>query len=243
MIEGQTDEYCHTTGEQITFILPYQAIEKSRFLFLGQAIYWIMSRGRLANFENADEEWGRYTECAHELFDNIDNFRPHIEGYQKGRDGENENLPGGIWANMRMEPVNIPGTMGKFFPIFSSIDPGEDREDGGHVMVGEKEWYGVRIPTSFVLERWPLISQASPLTKMSSIASYKRWLANTVSASPHLSTHTKVRLKAEASKHGISGKQAEIARGEVLNELSNRGLDISAWRSAGRPKNHSDTIL
>jgi len=155
MTEGQTEENCHMAREQITFILPYQDIEKSHFLFLGQAIYWIMSRGLAITFVDADEEWRRYTECAQELFNKIDEFRPRIEGYQKGSDGVNEKLPDGIWANMRMEPVNVPNTMGKFFPIFSSIDPGKGREDGGHVMVGEEEWYGVRLLISFVLEHWP----------------------------------------------------------------------------------------
>ncbi len=152
MTEGQTEENCHTTKEQFTFILRYEDIEKGHFLFLGQAIFWIMSRGRLVKFNNADEEWGQYTECAHELFRLIDYNNPVVEGYPVGGGSVYEQIPNGIWASIDLEPNGYND------PFFSPID--EKRDNGGSIYLGSKAWGSVRIPRSFVLEHWPLIEES-----------------------------------------------------------------------------------
>lgn len=152
MIEETTEENCHTTTEPISFIMPYEDIEKSHFLFLGQAIFWIMSRGKLVEFENANEEWDRYTECAHELFQLIDYINPVVEGYPAGGNTVYEPIPNGIWASISLKPDGYNN------PFFSPID--EKREDGGSIHIGNKAWGSVRIPRSFILEHWPVIEDS-----------------------------------------------------------------------------------
>ncbi|MCV0395921.1 MAG: hypothetical protein K5872_06655 [Rhizobiaceae bacterium] len=111
------------------------------FLFLGEAIDWILSQGNEIETECACKNWD---EAERKFFDQIDADGPKVTGYQADR--VYRELPTGIWARMNKG--------GSRDPAFSPIDESEEREDGGTVWVGDSMWEGVRVPTAFVLEHW-----------------------------------------------------------------------------------------
>ncbi|WP_353644220.1 hypothetical protein [Mesorhizobium sp. WSM2239] len=120
-------------------------IKAQRFLFLGEAIEWIISRGKPSRSAVVAERWDA---AERELFDFLDAESVDVQGYPApNRPRIHETLPRGIWA--RMNKGNSDD------PWFSPVDDSEEREDGGSLYVGDLRWDGVRLPTSFVLKHWP----------------------------------------------------------------------------------------
>ncbi|WP_395449381.1 hypothetical protein ACHMW7_05775 [Aminobacter sp. UC22_36] len=126
-------------------------VEHGAFMFLGEAIDWIICRGLpLPSQEFAD----RWDEAEQNLFAVLDTNVVTVQGYPAPNMLRvYEDLPLGIWARMNRG--------GSGDPMFSSVDDSEEREDGGSVFVGDQRWDGVRLPTTFVMRQWPTFPEGS----------------------------------------------------------------------------------
>jgi hypothetical protein len=119
------------------------------WIFLGQAIVWIICRGGLREPFSIAEGWEN---AERQLFDALSSGDFAAEGYSSSR--IEEPLPRGIWTRMnRGDPAD---------PWFTPIDNVEMREDGGTVTVGGQTWNGVRMPAQAVFDRWPGVAGRIP---------------------------------------------------------------------------------
>ena len=136
-------------GQEAVYHVERSSLRGRRYLFLGEAVEWIISRGERVAYSLGDYR-GQDPEGAaeQELFDRLDAAsKPHVEGYRFDQPRSYESLPLGIWARMNRGGFNDP--------TFTPVDDVEGRDDGGCVRFGDKQWNGVRLPTAFVLKHWP----------------------------------------------------------------------------------------
>jgi hypothetical protein len=140
-----TNETYPTVPTDYSRDLVLAKIEGERFIFLGQAIEWIISRDQPNTSAVIAERWDA---AERELFALLDAGLVDVQGYRAPNYPRvYETLPQGIWARMNKGEGDDP--------TFSPVDGSEEREDGASVFVGEQRWDGVRIPTSIVVENWP----------------------------------------------------------------------------------------
>ncbi|MEX4008472.1 hypothetical protein [Neoaquamicrobium sediminum] len=142
-----------TDAVSYPFRLTEDDVRAKPYLFLGQAIQWIICRGRDTDTAILADGW---QDAEQQLFDFLDAGSTTVSGYRPGK-REYENLPHGIWARMNKGHQNDPR--------FSPIDDAEQREDCGSVEVGMDRWNGVRIPVSVILETWPPAPPGEALSK------------------------------------------------------------------------------
>lgn len=143
-------------------------IANKEWLFLGEAIEWIMSRGRIVPEERYDKWWRAAKRV---LFRRLDANRggrkqASVQGYRaESGTQEYKKLPRGIWA--KMKGISMPGSQfdPSRNPLFSPVDDGEECDNGGTIWrrkkKKEEKWEGVRLRTKFVLKHWPLKAAAN----------------------------------------------------------------------------------
>ncbi|UGX86179.1 hypothetical protein [Phyllobacterium meliloti] len=123
---------------------------KQQFMFLGEAIAWIISRGDEMSSEETAHHWDV---AERELFDFLAAGAIAAQGFPAPYSVQvYEDLPAGIWSMMNTGQSNL---------TFSPLDDSLQRHDGGSINVGPNRWDGVRLHTSEMLERWPTKSNES----------------------------------------------------------------------------------
>jgi hypothetical protein len=109
-------------------------LKTSKWIFLGQAIEWIICAGKPMPAAIVSHAWD---EAERELFRVIDANGIVIEGYRSDDPARvYETLPAGIWAHMNVSDD----------PNSAQFNPIDDlREDGGTIWLGDWKWFGVRM--------------------------------------------------------------------------------------------------
>ena len=135
-------------------------------LYLAEAIEWIMIGREVDNTHDA-ASYG-WDEAERELFDTLsqDATAP-VEGYRASDPSAYRSLrwpDRDIWARMNREGGCS----------FSPIDEGEKTARGGTVIDGHTTWHGVRLPTAYVLERWPRPKRNAPTPETARDARLKK---------------------------------------------------------------------
>jgi hypothetical protein len=123
------------------------SLPKSGWVFLGQAIRWIISRGE---YKTSDEYAAGLDDAERRLFGILDEGTLPAEGYRTNQSRTYEQLPRGLWARMNRGQTNDPS--------FTPCDECEQRDDGGRVRAGSDEWFGVRVQATELrkaIERTP----------------------------------------------------------------------------------------
>ena len=199
-------------------VLPKIDIDKP-YLYLGEAVIWIMSVSGVA--DTGEAAAGGWDKAERELFDqlSLDESAP-VEGY-RASDSSLSYRP------VRRKKRNIWANMNKGGSVFSQLDEGEETQLGGTIYDGDKRWFGVRLPTSYVLKNWP-----HSLQTIAAMTDCRKWLETEMK----LSLTTRPRAKEEFLREAqetfrISARSFDTA---WKTAISNTGA--VAWSHAGRPQ-------
>jgi hypothetical protein len=223
------------------FSVRAEAVMKKQHLFLGEAIRWIASRGAQVSSGDVAARW---EEMERELFDAIDaaiaTGAVVVEGVPEGAAAIYEPLPTGIWATMNTK--SAWDMADGYVPQFVEWD--RDREIGGQVSIGQKVWNGVRLPSTFVLERWPEAADTQPMFgapmpkasyALEDVAKHlehlaAEWLAGN---GPRITT------RKWRSRDGIAAKRFPGISSKQCDEAWKRAKLPPAWKgdgARGRPR-------